>query len=548
MGAKAHESGHRLSVPTFSERFLRAESRSRWSVCCILVIGLVFFFWGRLTLPPGQFSNADVAGMTYNADLLINGELPYIRSIEGKAPGTFFITAVVFWIFDRSIVALWIVFLIWQLLGGIAVWIAARQLYGREAILNCAFATALFLGSAGQFDLNYSAWMTTAYIWAVAAALVGLRTGKARWHLFAGVCSISAFLLKRQAVMLIPLFPALFFFARKRKQAGATAGTWGWWSFGAFGGAIPLIIYYAFEGHLLKLVSSIFPVEAVKSYAAMDSPLSSFELIWLVIVQCYTAFPLAFTLSLASLAVVYYERRYPAKVLLKVPFGPQLAFILVSMFAGNLGGPRYYTHYLIQSLPGLALLAARPGLLVYLGGGPFKGRASRVVRWAILVLLAYSLGLHTYEHATGQAVRRDNVSLEGAREAGRYIAANSTEDETIMVWGWTAWPTYYWANRKAPVLGYKSLGLLTDPNTNSAFFRSAPIHFKRGHHANMLLKAFHQNPPAYFVFSSYYSTHLHLDSEPLREWDEFMVVLKRKYEIEKTFAEISVFGRRDRKK
>jgi len=522
----------------FSERAL-----CRW----IFLVGLLLFVWGRLGLPPEEFSNADIAGMTYNADLLNDGMLPYIESIEGKAPGTFFLTALVFRVFGRGLTPLWWFFLTWQLLGALAVWVGARALYHPSKTLSAAVATGLFLASAGQFDLVYTSWMTTPYAWAFTAAIVGLKSGRVRWHLLAGLCAMFAFLMKRQAVVLVPLFPILFVWAKRLSMPGAKGSTWGWWSLGASALPLPLLIFYLDKGHLLKLITSIFPVESVMRYATWESPISTFEIIGLVLAQCYETFPLAASLGIASLVVATSDRS-SGKAENSWPVFPQVAFLILSVMAGSLGGPRYYQHYLLQYLPALALLAARPGLFTFFRAWTTATVVQRTVRYLLLLLLLIAVGWHIEEYARGEEDRRPEEDLSAAREAGLFIAERTTEDETIMVWGWTAWPTYFWADRRAPVLGYKSLGLLTSPNTNSSFFKSQPIRFQPGVHADALMRAFRDDPPAYFVFSSYYRSHLRLKEEPLFEWREFVDMIKRDYELEASFGELVVHGRRDRKR
>lgn len=510
----------------------------RWTVPLLLTLGLALFLHGRAGSPPGDFRNADVAGMLYNADLLRSGELPYVESIDGKAPGTFFLVALVFETFGRSVGALWNVYLVWMLLGAWAVWTAARHLYGEDARTHCAFATAMYLASAGQFGLNYSSWMTPAYAWAFAAAIAGLRTGRRSWHVAAGVFAITAFLLKRQAVVLVPLFPVLFVWARRRGEPGAQASTWGWWSLAALLGAGPLLVVYGSEGHLHVLMRSLFPLDAIREYAGMTSPMPLAELGARVALQCWEAFPLVVALSVASVVVAAAERRGP-------PVLPQLALVALSVAAGNLGGPRFYSHYLVQDLPGLALLGARPGLGAFLRAAVARGWMRRAVTTAVVALALASLARHAVEYATGESSRRAPIDLTDARLAGEHVRRRTAPDDTIFVWGWSAWTTYFWADRRAPVNGYKSLGLLTDPNTNSTFFRSRPIALRKNVHSENLLRAFEERPPAYFVYSPYYTKRLKLEEDPLFLWEELVAVLERDYEREIRFGDVHVFRHRE---
>ena len=57
-------------------------------ICLGILTGIAIFMRWPAVNNPG-FHNEDVAGITYNADLLINGFLPLVDNLEYKAPGAF---------------------------------------------------------------------------------------------------------------------------------------------------------------------------------------------------------------------------------------------------------------------------------------------------------------------------------------------------------------------------------------------------------------------------------------------------------------------------
>ena len=72
-----------------------------------LVICLIANIW--LRWPATQtngFHNEDVAGIAYSAQLLHQGGLPLIDTLELKAPGSFFLTALIWSISPMTISAL----------------------------------------------------------------------------------------------------------------------------------------------------------------------------------------------------------------------------------------------------------------------------------------------------------------------------------------------------------------------------------------------------------------------------------------------------------
>ncbi|MCA9539711.1 MAG: hypothetical protein KC620_12530, partial [Myxococcales bacterium] len=88
-----------------------APAAPRWrasaldAVALLLLAGLALWLrWPALSTE--GFHNEDAAGITYNADLLLRGLVPYLDDLEWKAPGSFYLSALVWSVFGRSIVAL----------------------------------------------------------------------------------------------------------------------------------------------------------------------------------------------------------------------------------------------------------------------------------------------------------------------------------------------------------------------------------------------------------------------------------------------------------
>jgi hypothetical protein len=215
-----------------------------------------------------------------------------------------------------------------------------------------------------------------------------------------------------------------------------------------------------------------------------------------------------------------------------------------------MSGARFYEHYAIQYLPALAILAAHPaGLLGLLDPG--------VPRWPRLpatILAAVLAGTEGMRLATspGRTFDYKPPLLEdgstAARRAGEHIRARTRPEDTIYVWGWLAWPVYYWADRRAPLRAYREMGRVTTVNTNVHGGPSQPFRVRPGPEADELVRAFEDRKPAYFVYSPYYVWQSGGGPEPLDEFDALVSLLGRDYELEATYGNLLLYARRTSRK
>lgn len=521
----------------------------------LLAVGAGVFLSFSIRLFSDHFANSDIAGITYNTDILLDGGLPYRDTVEYKSPGTFFLFAAIFKLAGRSLTAVQVVFAAWLLIGAWAVWVAAVTLYGRTSRpagrLAAAGATALYLLSAAQFEYNYSAWMTPAYAWAFTLLLLGLRRDRWYWHLLAGAVAMLALLLKSQAVVLGLVFPVAWLWARWRGEHGAAWHAPLVWVAGAGCAALPLVILYLSHGALPELAAGAFPVAAAREYAArVPLPFPWYELVWKVLHKAFNAFPLAVALLAAAVVGVLWElrRRRGTETRRSEPILPQVVLLIAAVIATGLGGLRFFGHYFIQYVPGLALVAAHPAAYRLIRGSGVA-LPGRVFGWVVAVAcLAAAIpqgDAILWGRSLGYGSRKSNPRARDVAAASDYIRQRTTSDDRIFVWGWAGWPVYFWADRRSPCPIYKELGVVTTFNTNSTFrLRSRPIMFKPGPAADMLVQSFREHPPAYFVHSDHYEKINGDVPGPLAQFKALRTILDRQYTLERVFGGLRVYGHR----
>lgn len=510
----------------------------------LVLAGVALLVATRLWHPIAGLGNSDIGGILYEADIILDGGVPFRDTVDVKAPGTWFLFAAIFAAFGREIAAVQVVYAGWCLLAAPAVWLAARALYGRASAWPAAAAVLLYLATVGVFDLNYSSWMATPYAWAFAGLIAAVRGGSARLHALAGACAALAVVFKAQAVVLAPVFALVWLWGRRRGEPGATWGAWALWIAGAALGLAPLVLWYAWHGALPAVLAGLFPVEAAREYGsqALHERWWGWRAWWIAWQQLWV-FPVQVGLAAAALLGAWWRRREPGD-----PLAPQLVFYALSVVGCGLGGMRFYVHYLPQCLPALALLAAHPRAwsalrVAWVHAGPDAGPRRWIARALALTLAATALW-QLVQVPRGRAARVDHRGNPGARAAGEYIRARTGPADRVQVWGWAAWPVYFWADRRAPSPVFKVLGQVTDYNQNGMFSRSLRTDFKPGPHADTLLAAMRATPPAYFVRSTPFFPGVRED--PLLQFAALREIVARDYVLRRRFGRTRVYELRAR--
>lgn len=566
------------------------------SLC--LAVGLGLFFAVRMVQPIVGLGNHDVAGIAYEADLLLRSQLPYRDSIELKPPGSFFLVAAAWSVAGRSTTTLHAACVLWVLLGAIAVFVAAFATYGRKGAglsddwdlnlgIRCgALASGLYLASSAQFDSNYSTWMMPPYAAAYAALIVGLRCDRFSAHVWTGVFATFAYLCKNHAFMIGAVAMIAWVWARARGEPGARLSACAGWIAGALLGSLPISLFYAYHGAFLDLIQGVFPFGEAAEYSQHVVEASWLRIIYEVMLHVRRLFPtevlwaagavmmaglvaarkpIPFAMADATSTAESRFVRLRARMTGIEPVLPSLAFILLSVIAGGLGGLRFFPHYGAQYLPGLAILAAHPEpwrRFVALsarrksaeGGTPAVANPSATTTWLLALVAGIGiaaggvLGAHRHERVLVGAVR---VALpspgEASQQAGEFISEHSSRNDTIHCWGRAAWSVYFWADRRSPGRLYKELGAVTEYNKNGLFSmrRDMRLEWKPGLIADELLEDYRTRPPAFLVRARPFFPNV--TNDPLDESGELARLIERDYKLVKRIDLLYIYEHRAHK-
>ena len=234
----------------------------------VVAAASVWLRWPGLT--EGGFASHDVAGILHEAMVLHDGGLPYVDTIELKAPGTFWLAK---WLAgpDGTDIAR---FQIWAGVFGVtsllAVGLAGWRLMGAGAGIGAAVLYGLHDLHLDSIDANYVTWAQTPMVLAAVAVLVvpTITTARGRWGVLvlAGALAGMATLCKRPAgIVVLVVLVVAWLDARERKDVGPSV-------LAVLGGVAlshaPILIVYATAGQLSALWDGYFVSKWGLAYVA----------------------------------------------------------------------------------------------------------------------------------------------------------------------------------------------------------------------------------------------------------------------------------------
>ncbi|PRP97098.1 hypothetical protein ENSA5_34810 [Enhygromyxa salina] len=474
----------------------------------------------------GGFASHDVAGILYNAMVLDRGGLPYVDTLELKAPGTFYLATWFAGPEARDIARFQIAANLWALLGLVLVAGLGWRLWGKLGALASAGLYALHDAHLDSMDANYVTWANAPQI---AAFWLGIEAGRARsdrwrptlWMLAGALASFAALCKRPDAVVLLALLVMAGVCSSARTRGWARAVDPGCVLAGFVLGHTPITLQYLAAGQLGALVDGYFlnrwglryvgASELGLGPSLREGALASAHFLGLAVVLA--SFPLFAALGrrVGAWRRAAALQESEARQLRELGF--VLAWLLGTLIAASLGF-RFYKGYFVAVAAPLCLLAAAPiGLL---------GRrcpAHWAPRALVLALCSVLVGreLLILDHTRADRAKPHDL---GGRRIAAHLLANTQADDTIWIWGWHLWDVYPLAGRMSASTIYKSLGILSQPNDDTWRRPATRLRFVESEYSAQLIRELDAARPAYVVLGS---------TVPHRDFDELKSFLRRDY-------------------
>ncbi len=486
------------------------------------------------------FRNLDVAGIVYNARLLLAGKLPYVDSIEIKPPGAFILFAP--WLALGGLRGVWIFSVFWAAGTSLATGWLAGCCWGKRWSSWVALLHASGAVLASEGDINYSFWMTLPLALSAASAAQALTTQKRAnflWLWFsAGAFLTFAVLIRPSAAPLLLLF-AVIAGAELRRRAWARVGLL---SVAAIAGAIVVTALVALpfmqNGKFDAVISGY---ANVRRYAndSVTSIVTGAGGRWpatFIGLQCLPEqLPIShILLALALLPLGRFSREEDRRPLSFVAW----SFGLSVLFGITLT-LRFFAHDNAPLWSAFAILVMRPSSIVgrYVQNlSVRRGRAS----WAAFLIGAFAT-LSSVQGLIWQTTFMQNNDDRVADLCAR-IGPHLGARDTVLAWGWSAWGVYEHCRRWAPGPVFKDLTNVTTVNTNTCNRGYEPMRYRSGPLADRYLADLERGRPALIVVSDYYKG---MGGDPLDEWHDARIFIREHYVVIETNGEFRALLRSD---
>jgi hypothetical protein len=501
----------------------RFSALSEWPLAIALAVVCHVFWQGHGVLDPA-FRNPDVAGIAYNARLLVTGALPYVQSAEIKPPGAFFLFAPLLALGGMR--AVWAAAVLWGAALSLATGALAGSTWGRAAGPRAAVLHAACAAIASDGDINYSFWMATPFTLAAACAVAATLTDTTRratllWFV-SGLCSMLAVAIKPSAWPVCLVFAGLLARELAQKKPLRVARAVGAGLSGAAVTALLIALPFALTSELGGLRRGLADVAAFGNeyVAIVVRPLGGRWHGVIAGLPCLLE-QMPGPLALAAFGVSgLFPRRAP-----KPPLALAAWLFALAAFVGISYTLRFFSHDNAELWPALAVLAVRPaGLLA---------RALDLAARVPLRTLPATLGLGLlaawpgFEQRWGYVhfmAERDHMVADICHE----VAPLLPRGEPVLAWGWSAWSVYEHCERRAPGRIFKVVASLTSINTNTCNNGFGPMTLRPGPAPERFLAEVVAHPPGLFLWSSYFKE---MGGDPLEAFTPFRAFLASHYAV-----------------
>ena len=504
----------------------------------------------------GGLASHDVGGILYNAMLLRSGGLPYVDSVEYKAPGSFYLAALLAGPDGNDIAALQVA-ANGVALGSLAlVAVLAWRLWGPAAAIAAAAVFALHDAHLDSMDANYVTWALLPQIAAVLVAVLADRRRRAQpvpsrmsfgtsraggtpddpgpqavpsrrsfgtWLTAGALCAAATLCKQPDGIVLVPVLAHALFGGQRRDLRSGLAVLLGFLAGHAVVGA-----HYLAHGQLGALVASYTGVTWGIAYIGHHADTPPLSAAWEGLAASLYFLALPLLLAGFALAARPRERTPETRATLRL-----LAIWSAAALVSAAVGLRFYKGYFLSALPPLCLLAAAPwGLL---SAATWRRGLTRWLAAPVLALLVARAALQL--HAT--RVDRTHPHDDGARKIAAHIARHSQPGDRIWVWGWHLWGVYAYSDRLSASPIYKTPGLLTAFDDDTWRRPSTPVQLiADGPHAARLLRDLEAAPPIFIALGG---------TVPRAQFTALRRFLAARYELDRRIqvGKVELWRRRD---
>lgn len=486
------------------------------------------------------FRNLDVAGIVYNARLLLAGRLPYVDSIEIKPPGAFILFAP--WLAIGGMRAVWCFSIFWATATSLATGWLGGCCWGKRWQIWVALLHAGGAILAAEGDINYSFWMTLPLTLSAGCVAKSLVTRNVRHF---AMLWLGAGALLTLAVLIRPSAASLLLLSGIAVVIEARQGRWH---------RLALLMAAALVG---SLVVTIFVGLPFMQHGNLDAVLSGYanvrryasDSVTSIVTGAGGRWPATFIglqclpeqlpfghilLSLALIPLGRFSRSEDRR---------RLAFVAwtfgVSVLIGITLTLRFFAHDNAPLWAAYAILVMRPSsivgrLVVYLS--QWHGRAAVAAFLIGAVTTLTSLQRLIWQTRFMQS--NDDRVAELCSRIEPYLGLR----DTVLAWGWSAWGVYEHCHRWAPGPVFKDLTNVTTVNTNTCNRGYEPMRFRGGPLADRYLSDLERGRPALILISDYYKG---MGGDPLDEWHDARIFIREHYVIIETNGEFRALLRSD---
>lgn len=458
------------------------------------------------------------------ANEIVDGGKPYRDAIERKPPLLFYTYAAVYRIAGKyNWVALHVAALLWTLATMAGLFVIGRALFDTRTGFIAALLYALFQPATSfkNLALNGEVLMNLPIVWAWAIAF-SREGSRVRLRLFiSGVLSSMGFLLKQPAaIAAIPLGIYLLLSAYRESRgltnreciARFTIFCAGFWlTLGATvlflqrEGILRDAIYWTISDHAAPHLFVDRFVRNSATFAVASLPL------WLG----------------AACARRFWKQRRAEWI--------ALVLLAVASALGAAAGGRFYSHYYIQLLPPLTLLAAPVYNNVW-----SAAHVPRVYVWRGIACIWLALTLVVFPLAIADQL----AAARHFTKTGRYLAAHHRPNERLFVWGQN--PEIYLEAQMRPASRYITSFALT------GYIFGGPIPgvdtrpFIRPGAWHNLQRDFAQHPPTYIVDMRCDAEGVPIVEYPIADFPILRRMIDENYALAARTAESIIYRRIDR--